>query len=338
MIKQLGTNGGGFFSANGAHPFENPTPLTNFVELMGIAALPASLTYTFGRMTGRQRDGWLIFGVMTLFTVGGFVATHAAESFQGPALVSVAVGNGGNMEGKETRFGVGGSALAAVITSNGATGSYNSMHDSFNPLGGGVALVNMLLGEIAYGGLGTGLISMLMVALLGLFITGLMVGRGPSYVGKPLGPRELQLIALYTVLGPVVILALTAITVVTSLGLAGLTTNQGPHGFSEILFAYASAFGNNGQNFAGLSANNPFYNNMTSIAMLLGRFGLAIPALALAGSFASARRREGAELGTVPTSSVLFGGVMVSTAIIVGALSFLPALALGPIVEHLTMR
>jgi potassium-transporting ATPase potassium-binding subunit len=338
MIKQLGTNGGGFFNANGAHPFENPTPLTNFIELLGIAVLPASLTYTFGRMTGRQRDGWLIFGVMTLFTAGGLAATHAAESAQSPALASVALAPGGNMEGKETRFGVGASALAAVITSNGATGSYNAMHDSFNPLGGAVPLVNMLLGEINYGGLGTGLISMLMIALLGLFVTGLMVGRSPSYCGKALGPRELQFIALYTVIAPVVILSLTAITVVAAPGRAGLTTNQGAHGFTEILFAYASAFANNGQNFAGLSANTPFYNNMTAIAMMLGRFGLAIPALALAGSFAAARRREGAEVGTVPTSSLLFGGVMVSTAIIVGALSFFPALALGPIVEHLSMR
>lgn len=338
IIKQLGTNGGGFFNANGAHPFENPTPLTNFVELLGIAVLPAALTYTFGQMIGRQRDGWLIFGVMTLLTAGGLVATHAAEFAQSPALASVALADGGNMEGKETRFGVGGSALAAVITSNGATGSYNAMHDSFTPLGGAVPLVNMLLGEINYGGLGTGLVSMLMIALLGLFITGLMVGRSPSYCGKALGPRELQLIALYTVVAPVAILVLTAITVVAAPGLAGLTTNQGAHGFTEILFAYASAFANNGQNFAGLSANSPFYNNMTAIAMMLGRFGLAIPALALAGSFASAPRREGAEVGTVPTSSLLFGGVMISTAVIVGALSFFPALALGPIVEHLSMR
>ena len=244
---------------------------------------------------------------------------------------------GGNMEGKEVRFGVGGSVLAAVVTSNGATGSYNSMHDSFQPLGVAVLLTNMLLGEIVYGGLGTGLYSMIFVALLALFVGGLMVGRSPEHLGRRLGPSEMKLIALYTLLGPISVLVMTAAAVVTAAGRAGLTTNVGPHGFTEILFAYASTFANNGQSMAGLSANSVFYNTTTIITMLAGRFGLAILALALAGRFAAARRRPVGP-GTLRSDGVLFGVLLAGTAILVGALNFLPALALGPILEHFSMH
>jgi K+-transporting ATPase ATPase A chain len=239
------------------------------------------------------------------------------------------------MEGKEVRFGVGGSVLAAVVTSNGATGSTNSAHDSFTPAGGAVPLVNMLLGEIVFGGLGTGLVSIVLVALLGVFITGLMIGRTPEYLGKQLGPTEVKLIMLYSLAAPAVILVLTAVAVVTSAGLAGVTTNAGTHGFTEILYAYASAFANNGQSFAGLSANTPFYNVTTGVAMMAGRFCLVVPALALAGQLARARRRDA--VGALSTGTVLFGGVVLATAAIVGALTFLPAMALGPVAEQLTM-
>jgi potassium-transporting ATPase potassium-binding subunit len=335
FIKNLGTNGGGFFNVNGAHPFENPTPLTNFVELLAIVVLPAAFTHTFGRMVGKPRDGWVIFWTMTALFIAGLVVCEWAEGSMHPALAHEIAG--GNMEGKEVRFGVGGSALAAVVTSNGATGSYNSMHDSFEPLGVAVPLVNMLLGEIVYGGLGTGLYSMIFVALLALFVGGLMVGRSPEHLGRRLGPPEMKIIALYTLLGPVTVLVMTAVAVVTDAGRVGLTTNVGSHGFTEILFAYASAFANNGQSMAGLSANNIFYNTTTIIAMLAGRFGLAVLALALAGRFAAARRRP-AGAGTMRSDGVLFGMLLAGTAIFVGALNFLPALALGPILEHFSMR
>lgn len=338
FIKQLGTNGGGFFNVNGAHPFENPTPLANLLELLAIAVLPASLTYTFGRMVGRRRDGWVLYGVMAVLFAAGVAATTLAEGAGVPALDRLAgtsLGHSlGHLEGKEVRFGVGGSALAAVVTSNGATGSYNAMHDSFTPLGGAVPLVNMLLGEIVFGGLGTGLVSMLLVALAGLFVTGLMIGRTPAYLGKPLGPTELKLIALYMLLAPGVILPLTAAAVLAPAGLAGLTTNAGAHGFTEIFYAYASAFGNNGQNFAGLSANSPFYNVTTGVAMLLGRFALPVTALALAGRFARRAPAAGLEAGAVPTGTVLFGTIVLGAALVLGALTFFPALALGPLAEH----
>ena len=335
FIKNLGTNGGGFFNANGAHPFENPRPLTNLTELLAIVVLPAAFTHTFGRMVGKPRDGWVIFWTMTALFVTGLVACEWAEGQVLPALTHEITG--GNMEGKEVRFGVGGSTLAAVVTSNGATGSYNSMLDSFEPLGVTVALVNMLLGEIVYGGLGTGLYGMVFVALLALFIGGLMVGRSPEHLGHRLGPIEMKIIALYTLLGPFTVLVLTAVAVVTEAGRAGLTTNAGPHGFTEILFAHASAFSNNGQTMAGLSANSIFFNTTTIIAMLAGRFGLAVLALALAGRFAATSRRP-ASVGTMPSDGVLFGVLLAGTAILVGGLSFLPALALGPILEHLSMH
>ena len=331
FIKNLGTNGGGFFNANGAHPFENPTPLTNLVELLAIVVVPAAFTHTFGRMVGRPRDGWVIFWTMTALFVAGLLACGWAEDQVHPTLAHAV--SGGNMEGKEVRFGVGGSVLGAVVTSNGATGSYNAMHDSFQPLGVLVPLLNMLLGEIVYGGLGTGLYSMVFVALVALFIGGLMVGRSPEHLGRRIGPPEMKIIAGYTLLGPATVLMLTALAVATPSGRDGLTTNTGPHGFTEIFFAYASALANNGQNMAGLSANSVFYNVTTTIAMLVGRWGLAILALALAGRFAATARRP-ASSGTVPSNGIQFAVLLAATALLVGALNFLPALALGPLLEH----
>jgi potassium-transporting ATPase potassium-binding subunit len=335
FIKDFGTNGGGFFNVNAAHPFENPTPLTNFIELLAIVVVPAAFTHTFGRMVGRPREGWVIFWTMTVLFVAGFLVCNWAESSAHPAVANETTA--GNMEGKEVRFGVGGSTLAAVVTSNGATGSYNSMHDSFQPLGVTVPLVNMLLGEIVYGGLGTGFYSMIFVALVALFVGGLMVGRTPEHLGKQIGPAEMKIIAVYTLVGPVTVLALTALAVVTKAGCAGLTMNAGAHGFTEILFAYASAFANNGQNMAGLSANNIFYNLTTSLAMLTGRYVMAVLALALAGRFAAASRRP-LSRGAMPSDGMTFGVLLTGTALLVGALNFLPALAMGPIVEHFSMH
>ncbi len=318
-IKNLGTNGGGFFNVNAAHPFENPTPLTNLLELLTIAVLPAAFTNTFGRMIGRPRQGWALYVVTVTLFAAGLLICGWAEGRGTPTLAAATGSAVGNLEGKETRFGIGGSVLAAVTTSNGVTGSYNSMHDSYTPLGGMVLLVNMLLGESIFGGLGTGLYSLILTALLGLFLTGLMVGRTPEYLGKRLGPEETKVIMIYTLLAPLAILLLTAPAVVTAAGLAGLTTNDGPHGFTAILFAYTSAMANNGQNFAGLSANSPFYNLSLTVAML-----------------ASQPRRQ-PTLGTLPTDTPLFGAVVLGTLVIVGALSFFPALALGPIVEQLLL-
>jgi K+-transporting ATPase ATPase A chain len=345
FIKNLGTNGGGFFNANGAHPYENPTPLSNFIELLAIAVLPAAFVDTFGRMTNRPREARAIFRAMVCLFVAGVLVCDLAERHRqvnvtrGVAQATRATldTSSGNMEGKETRFGVGGSVLAGIVTSNGATGSFNSMDDSYTPLGGGVLLANMLLGEIVFGGLGTGLYSMIVVALIGLFLAGLMIGRKPEFLGKEIGIPEMKLIMLYTLAGPLTILVLTAVAITTGSGLAGLTTNDGAHGLTEILFGYTSAFANNGQNFAGLSANSLFYNATTAVAMLMGRFALAVPALALAGHFARQGRRA-VTLGTMPAHSLVFGVLLVATAIIVGGLSYFPALGLGPILEHLLGR
>jgi len=339
IIKNLGTNGGGFFNANGAHPYENPTPLTNFIEMLAIVLLPAALTNTFGRMVGQPRQGWLLYYVMLLLFGCGLVFVHQFEQQRDPRLGNVdfqnsALQSGGNMEGKEVRFGIGGSTLTAVVTSNTATGSYNSMHDSYTSLGGMVLLVNMLLGELIFGGLGTGLYSMVMAAAIAVFLAGLMVGRTPEYLGKKIGPCENKMIMLYALAAPLVVLPLTAIAVSTRAGLSGLTVNGGPHGFTEILFAYTSCFANNGQSFAGLSANTPFYNLTTALAMMVGRFGLAIPALALASLFAR-QRSTPASSGTLPTHSVLFGTLLTTCLITMVALSYLPALALGPLLERL---
>jgi K+-transporting ATPase ATPase A chain len=338
IIKNLGTNGGGFFNANGAHPYENPTPLTNFLEMLAIVLLPAALTNTFGRMVGERRQGWLLYYVMVvLFGCGLFSVYHFEQ--RGPQLGRVnfqnsIVRSGGNMEGKEVRFGIGGSTLTAVVTSNTATGSYNSVHDSYTSLGGMVLLVNMLLGELVFGGLGTGLYSMVMAAAIAVFLAGLMVGRTPEYLGKKIGPAENKMILLYALAAPLVVLPLTAIAVGTRVGLSGLTVNIGPHGFTGILFAYTSCFANNGQSFASLNANTLFYNLTTALAMMVGRFGLAIPALALADLFGRQRSTPSSS-GTLPTHSSSFGVLLTTCLITMVALSYLPALVLGPLLERL---
>jgi K+-transporting ATPase ATPase A chain len=331
IIKSLGTNGGGFFNANGAHPYENPTPLTNFIEMLAIVLLPAALTNTFGRMVSQPRQGWLLYNVMVFLFGCALIFVHHVEQ-RGSQLANVdfrnsRVQSGGNMEGKEVRFGIGGSTLTAVVTSNTATGSYNSMDDSYTSLGGMVLLLNMLLGELVFGGLGTGLYSMVMAAAIAVFLAGLMVGRTPEYLGKKIGPAENKMIMLYALAAPLLVLPLTAIAVSTRAGLSGLTVNGGPHGFTETLFAYTSCFANNGQNFAGLSANTPFYNLTTALAMMVGRFGLAIPALALADLFGRQRSTPSSS-GTLPTHSFSFG-VLLTTCLIAIALGKIKRLS-GP--------
>jgi potassium-transporting ATPase potassium-binding subunit len=339
IIKNLGTNGGGFFNANGAHPYENPTPLSNLLEMLAIVLLPAALTNTFGRMVGQPRQGWFFYGVMVLLFCSGIVFLHRFEQRGNPLLHGVDYKSsgtqpGGNMEGKEVRFGIGGSTLAAVLTSNTATGSTNAADDSFSSLGGMVLLTNMLTGELVFGGLGTGFYSMVMAAAIAVFLAGLMVGRTPEYLGKKIGPAENKMVVLYALAAPLAILPLTAIAVSTNAGLSGLTANHGPHGFTAILFGYVSCFANNGQTFASLNANIPFYSVTTAIAMLAGRFALAIPALAFAGLFAR-QRKTPVSLGTLPTDSVSFGVLLTACIIIMTALSYLPALALGPVLERL---
>ena len=333
FIKNLGTNGGGFFNANGAHPYANPTPLTNFLGLLAIAVLPAALTFTFGVWTNRRRSGWVLLGVMVaIFTLGLALCDFAEKSV--PSNLKDLNVSGGNMEGKELRFGVGGSVLATLVTSNGATGSYNSMIDSYKPVGVVVPLMNMLLGEVVFGGLGTGLQSMLMLALVGVLLGGLMVGRTPEYLGKAITPPEAKLLALYALLTPFVVLTLSSWALSTEMGRAGLVTNSGPHALSEVVFAYASNMANNGMTMAGLNANSVFYNITTVLAMSAGRFGLVALALALAGRFAAQGRRP-LSLGSLPSDTMTFGVLVLGTVLLVGALSFLPALALGPLVEFL---
>lgn len=343
-IKNLGTNGGGFFNVNGAHPYENPTPLTNLLEMLMIAVIPASLTYTFGRMVGHPRQGWIIFWVMTSLFTAALALDAAAERTAPPAIAVAGVDTrgsplqpGGNMEGKELRFGIHGSVLAAITTSNGATGSYDSMHDSYTPLGGMVPLINMLLGDIVYGGLGSGLYGMLLMVLVSVFVGALMVGHTPRYLGKEVKTAEIKLIAIYMLVGSAAILVFTCLALLTPWGEAGLATNQGAHGLTEVLYAYASAFTNNGQNFAGLNANTLFYNLTTAAVMLIGRFVPATIALALAGSFAGQGRRV-ATSGTLPTDTLTFAVFLGGMVLIMAGLSHLPALALGPLSEHFAMR
>jgi len=341
-IKQLGTNGGGFFNVNSAHPFENPTPLTNFAETLAILLISAALTYTFGRMVKDTRQGWAVLAAMLIIWVPCAVATHAFESHAPPALVAAgadvapsALQPGGNMEGKEVRFGVAGSALWAAATTAASNGSVNSMHDSFTPLGGLIPMWLMQLGEIVFGGVGSGLYGMLMFAIVAVFVAGLMVGRTPEYLGKKIEAFEMQMAAL-TILGPaLMVLVGTAISVVVAPGRAGMA-NPGVHGYSEVLYAFSSASNNNGSAFAGIGANTPYYNLMLGLAMLVGRFVPAIPVLAIAGSLAK-KKSAPPGLGTLPTHGLLFVLVLVGTVLLVGALTFLPALALGPIVEHLMM-
>ena len=339
IIKNLGTNGGGFFNANGAHPYENPSPLTNLVEMLAIVLLPAAMTNTFGRMVNRPQQGWLLYWVMLFLFTLGLLSVHHSEQRGNPLLSSVdsqhtGQQSGGNMEGKEVRFGIGSSALTAVVTSNAATGSNNSMNDSFTSLGGLVLLANLLLGEVVFGGLGIGLLSMVMAAAIAVFLAGLMVGRTPEYLGKKIGPAENKMVMLYALAAPMLILPLTAIAVSTREGLSGLQTNTGPHGLTEILFAYASCFANNGQSFGGLNSNTIFFNLTTALAMMVGRFGLAIPALAFSGLFARQRITPSSS-GTLPTDSLSFGVVLTACVLIVTALSYLPVLALGPVLERL---
>jgi K+-transporting ATPase ATPase A chain len=333
IIKNLGTNGGGFFNANGAHPYETPTPWANLLHMLAIAVLPAALPVTFGYLAGRPRAGWLLLIVMVVVFAGGLVVCDMAES-RTPTQYAGANVAGGNMEGKETRFGISGSVLAAVTTSNGATGSFNSVHGSYQPLGVLVLLTNMLLGEAVFGGLGTGLYSLVMIALLGVFLGGLMVGRTPAYLGKAIGIPEAKFVALYALITPVVVLALTGLASASDAGRAATVVNGGPRGFTEILFAYASCTANNGQNLAGLDANNVFYNLTTAVGMVAGRFGLAAIALALAGRLA-AQGRKGITVGTLPEDTVTFGFLVLGTLLLVAALCFLPALALGPVADHL---
>lgn len=333
MIKELGTNGGGFFNANSAHPFENPTPLTNFLEMVLIFAIPAGLTYTFGRMARSQRQGWVIFWAMALLFLAGVTTAYWAESKGNPVAHGLAINQAaGNMEGKEVRFGVANSALFATITTDASCGAVNSMHDSFTPLGGLVPLLNIQLGEVVFGGAGAGLYGMLVFVLLTVFLAGLMVGRTPEYLGKKIEAREMKLAMLYVLIFPLIILVLAAWSSVTPYGVSSLN-NAGPHGLSEILYAFSSGTGNNGSAFAGLSANTPWYNVTLGLAMLIGRFMMIIPALAIAGSMVG-KKVVPPSLGTFPTTGWLFTALLVSVIVIVGALTFFPALSLGPIVEH----
>jgi len=332
FIKNLGTNGGGFFNANGAHPYANPTPLTNFVGMLAIAVVPAALPMTFGHMLGRPRAGAVLLAVMVALFVAGLLVCDRVESASPPPL-SHSVADG-NMEGKDVRFGVGSSVLTALVTSNGATGSFNSMHDSYRPLGVLVLVWNMLLGEVIFGGLGSGLYGMVMTALVGIVVAGLMIGRTPEYMGKTIRAEEMRLIACYALVTPMVVLSLTALAALTPAGRAGLVTNAGAHGLAEILFAYASSVANNGQSMAGLAVNSIFYNLTTAIAMIAGRFGLAALALLLAGRFA-AQGRTPTTVGSLPSDTVTFGVLVLGSVVVIGALCFLPALALGPIAEQL---
>jgi K+-transporting ATPase ATPase A chain len=336
-IKMLGTNGGGFFNANSAHPFENPTPFTNLLEMFLIFAIPAGLTVTLGRMTGRPRHGWAVFGTMALLFVGGALVAGWAEVRGNPIHHALGVATSpGNMEGKEVRFGPADSALFATVTTDASCGAVNSTHDSFTPLGGLVPLVNIQLGEVVFGGVGAGLYGMLLFVVLAVFIAGLMVGRTPEYLGKRIEAHEVKLAMLSVLILTFCILVGTAAACVSKAGLAGLN-NSGPHGLSEILYAYASAAGNNGSAFAGLNANSGFYTLTLGLAMFLGRFWMIVPLLAIAGSLA-AKQRTAESAGTFPVDGPVFVLLLTSVVLIVGGLTFFPALSLGPIVEHFLMH
>ncbi|MDY7226421.1 potassium-transporting ATPase subunit KdpA [Hyalangium rubrum] len=331
-IKMLGTNGGGFFNANSAHPFENPTPLTNLVQMLSIFAIPSALTYTYGKMAGDTKQGWVLFAAMSVLFFAGVTAAYAAEAQGNAALAQAQVAQAGNLEGKEVRFGIPASALFATVTTDASCGAVNAMHDSFTPLGGLVPLVNMQLGEVIFGGVGAGLYGILVMVVLAVFIAGLMVGRTPEYLGKKIEAREMKLAMLYVLIFPLVILGLSAVASVIPQGLSSLN-NAGPHGLSELLYTYTSGTANNGSAFAGLNANTPFWNITLGVAMLMGRFLMIIPVLAIAGSMVG-KRVVPAGPGTFPTHGTLFTGLLVGVVLIVGALTFFPALSLGPIVEH----
>jgi K+-transporting ATPase ATPase A chain len=333
-IKQLGSNGGGFFNVNSAHPFENPTILTNLLESIFLLMLAAGLTNTFGRMVKDERQGWALFGAMGVLLLAGFAVAYWAETQNAPSMIALGVEAAGNLEGKETRFGIAQSVIWAVSTTAASNGSVNAMHDSFTPLGGLVPLINMQLGEVIFGGVGAGLYGMLLFAIVAVFIAGLMVGRTPEYLGKKIEAREVKLTMLAILAAPLAILVFTAIACVVPDGLKGIL-NTGPHGFSEILYAYTSAAANNGSAFAGLTANTPFYNITLGLAMLIGRFAIIVPILAVAGSL-GAKHVVAPSVGTFPTNNGLFVGLLIGVVLIVGGLTFFPALALGPIAEHLS--
>jgi potassium-transporting ATPase potassium-binding subunit len=333
VIKEFGTNGGGFFNANSAHPFESPNPLTNFIEMVLIFSIPGALTYTFGRMARDQRQGWAIFAAMAVLFFLGVATAYRFEASGNPVMQGLAVAQPlGNMEGKEVRFGVANAALFATVTTDASCGAVNSMHDSFTPIGGLVPLVNIQLGEVVFGGVGAGLYGMLVMVLLSVFIAGLMVGRTPEYLGKKIEAREVKLAMLYVLIFPLIILYYSGWSVVAPYGVSSLN-NAGPHGLSEILYAYTSGAGNNGSAFAGLNANTLWYNVTLGLTMLMGRFLMIVPALAIAGSLVG-KRAVPESLGTFPTNGTLFVVLLVGVILIVGALTFFPALSLGPIVEH----
>ncbi len=343
VIKMMGTNGGGFFNANSAHPFENPNALTNLVQIILIFSLGASLTNVFGRMVGNQRQGWAIFVVMGLLFLAGTATAYWAESAGNPAFTPMHVDQtasnlqaGGNMEGKEVRFGIANSALFATVTTDASCGAVNAMHDSFMPLGGMIPMINIQLGEIIFGGVGSGLYGMLLFVIIAMFVAGLMVGRTPEYLGKKLEAKEVKMAMLAILVLPLSILGFTALASVLPAGVAALN-NGGPHGFSEILYAFTSATWNNGSAFAGISANVPFYNTTLGAAMFIGRFLMIVPMLAVAGSLA-AKKIVPVSAGTFPTDGGLFVGLVIGVILIVGGLTYFPALALGPIVEHFAMH
>ena len=338
-IKLLGTNGGGFFNANSAHPFENPTALTNFFQMLSIFLIPAALVFMFGRMVGDPRQGWAVLAAMTAIFVVSVIVVTMHEQQGNPLLASLgadqavsATQPGGNMEGKEARLGIAATGLFAAITTAASCGAVNGMHDSFTPMGGAVPLVLMQLGEVVFGGVGTGLYSMLIFAILAVFIAGLMIGRTPEYLGKKIETYEMKMTSIAILVTPILVLAGTAVAVLADAGKAGIA-NPGAHGFSEILYAFTSAGNNNGSAFAGLSANTPFYNTLLAIAMWFGRFGVIVPVLAIAGSLA-AKKRMAVTAGTLPTHGPLFVMLLIGTVLLVGLLNYVPALALGPVVEH----
>ncbi len=341
-IKMLGTNGGGFFNANSAHPFENPSAASNLLQMLAIFLIPAALCLVFGRMVGDERQGWTILATMSLLFVVAVVATTAFEQQGNPLLASLGVDQaasalqaGGNMEGKETRFGIVTSALFAVITTAASCGAVIAMHDSFTPLGGMVPMVLMQMGEVVFGGVGSGLYGMLVFAIMAVFIAGLMIGRTPEYLGKKIETHEMKLVSIAILVTPLLVLLGTAVAVMSEAGRAGLS-NPGAHGFSQVLYALSSAANNNGSAFAGLSANTPFYNVLLAVAMWLGRFGVIVPVLAMAGSLA-AKKRATATDGTLPTHGPLFVALLAGVVLLVGLLNYVPALALGPVVEHLML-
>jgi K+-transporting ATPase ATPase A chain len=341
-IKQLGTNGGGYYNVNSAHPLENPTPLSNFLEVLAILLISAALCYTFGRMVGDTRQGWAILAAMTIVFVALLVAAYGFEAQGNPVLTKLGADQvtsttniGGNMEGKEVRFGIANSALWATATTSASNGSVNSMHDSFTPLGGLIPMWLIQLGEVIFGGVGSGLYGMIMFAVVAVFIAGLMIGRTPEYLGKKIGAFEIKMASIAILLPPLLVLCGTAVAVMLDAGKAGVS-NPGEHGFSEILYAFSSASNNNGSAFAGIGANTPFYNIALGICMWFARYWLAIPVLALAGALAAAKRVPPSG-GTLPTHTPLFVFVLIGVVITVGALTFVPALALGPVVEHLLL-